>query len=235
VIGALAAALAASEIGAMHAARGLRAVRLVAALLAALLVIRWLVEAPQRGWVDLALLVVALAVLVAQLGVSWREGRFLSWGLAVAAALYVGGPLGLAVELRRGPDGFIWVLLVLVATWAYDSGAYLVGRRFGRHPFMAHISPRKTWEGVAAGTVATTGATAAFVPFLPLEWWQVVPFGLLWAVAAQTGDLIESMIKRDAGCKDSGTVIPGHGGMLDRIDSLLLVIPAVFAVAHFAS
>ena len=235
VIGALAAALAAFEIGSMYAARGLRTVPVVGAALAAGLVVRWAVEAPHRGWVDLALAVLALALLLGQLWLRWREGRFLCWGLAVASAVYVGGPLGLAVRLRGLPEGFIWVLLVLVVTWAYDTGAYLVGRAFGRHGFMTHISPGKTWEGVAGGSVAAVGATAAFVPFLPIEWWQVVPLGLAWAVAAQAGDLVESVIKRDTGHKDSGAVIPGHGGMLDRIDSLLFVVLAVFAFARFAT
>ena len=98
---------------------------------------------------------------------------------------------------------------------------------------MTHISPRKTWEGVAGGTAASIAVTAAFLPFLPIEGWQVVPLGLAWAAAAQTGDLVASMIKRDAGAKDSGRVIPGHGGMLDRVDGLLFVVPAVFAAAHF--
>ena len=71
------------------------------------------------------------------------------------------------------------------------------------------------------------------MPFLPIEGWQVVPLGLAWAAAAQTGDLVASMVKRDAGAKDSGHLIPGHGGMLDRVDGLLFVVPAVFAASHF--
>ena len=218
----------------MYAARGLRGSRTAGAVLASLLVVRWAVDPAHRGWIDLALAVVALAALIGQLWVPQREGRFLSWGLAVVAALYVGGPLGLGIALRGLSDGFRWVLLALVVTWSFDTGAYLVGRNFGCHGFMTRISPHKTWEGVFAGSVAAMGATAAFVPFLPLDWWQVVPFGLAWAAAAQAGDLVESMIKRDTGHKDSGAVVPGHGGMLDRVDSLLFVVPAVFAFARFA-
>ena len=93
----------------------------------------------------------------------------------------------------------------------------------------------KTWEGVASGLLAAIAVTAALTPFLPLSWWQVAPLGLAWAVAVQGGDLVESMLKRDTGHKNSGALIPGHGGMLDRIDSLLFVVPAVYAFVRLAA
>ncbi len=232
MVAALAAAIAAFEIGTMYAASGLRASRGAGAILATLLVVRWIVDEPHRGWVDLAIGVVAAAALLRQLWHPRRHGRFVSWGIGVLSAVYVGGLLGPILLLRQLPDGVLWVLLAFAITWAYDSGAYFVGRNLGRHGFMTHVSPRKTWEGVAGGAVGAVGATAAFVPFLPLEWWQVVPLGLAWAAAAQAGDLVESMLKRDTGHKNSGTAVPGHGGMLDRIDSLLFVVPAVFVLAR---
>lgn len=175
---------------------------------------------------------IVAGALIVQLGTG-GDRRFTGWAMTVVSGGYAGILLAFATLLRDYPDGFTWTLLALTVTWAYDSTAYGVGRAVGRHGFMTHISPRKTWEGVIGGTAASTAVTAAFLPVLPIEPWQVVPFGLAWAAAAQGGDLIASMIKRDAGVKDSGTVIPGHGGMLDRIDGLLFVLPAVFAVSHF--
>ena len=133
---------------------------------------------PEGGRVWLGALTTSLlaAGLIAQLGTVERH-RFADWALAAAAGGYVGALLGLAVVLRASPDGFAWTLLALVVTWAYDSLAFLTGRSIGRHGFMTHISPRKTWEGVAGGTAASIAVTAAFLPFLPIEGWQVVPIG----------------------------------------------------------
>ena len=208
---------------------------LATASLAALPVVRWMVSPDFRVWIDVAFGGLAAALLLAAM---WRPesgSRFSGWVLTLGAALYTGGLLGLAVPLRDRPDGFRWVLLALSVTWAYDSAAYLGGRLFGRHGFATRISPRKTWEGVASGLLAAIAVTAALTPFLPLSWWQVAPLGLAWAVAAQGGDLVESMLKRDTGHKNSGALIPGHGGMLDRIDSLLFVVPAVYAFVRLAA
>jgi phosphatidate cytidylyltransferase len=227
--------IAAFEIGRMYARNAVAISPLATASLAALPVVRWMVAPDVRVWIDVAFGGLAAALLLAAM---WRPEsgtRFSGWVLALGAALYTGGLLGLAVPLRDRPDGFGWVLLALGVTWAYDSAAYMGGRRFGRHGFATRISPRKTWEGVGAGLLATIAVTAAFTPFLPLAWWQVVPLGLAWAAAAQAGDLVESMLKRDTGQKNSGALIPGHGGMLDRIDSLLFVVPAVYAFVRLAA
>ncbi|MBM4436813.1 MAG: phosphatidate cytidylyltransferase [Actinobacteria bacterium] len=233
-LAALAAALGAYELGTLYAPTGLRISRVASALLAAGLVARWAFEAPAQVWVDLTLGLLAGVTLLRQLARPAAQGRFTGWAITLAAAIYAGGLLGFGVALRRLPHGFLWVLLALGVTWACDTCAYLVGRRFGRHGFMTHISPRKTAEGALAGLAGTIAAVALFVPFLPIAAWQVVPLGAGWAVAAQAGDLVESMVKRDLGVKDSSSFIPGHGGILDRIDSLLFVAPAVFAVARLA-
>ena len=206
--------------------------RALAPALAALVVALAAVPEGERVWLGALTAALLAAGLIAQLATT-DPHRFANWALAAAAGGYAGALLGLAAVLRAMPDGFAWTLLALVVTWAYDSLAFLTGRSIGRHGFMTHISPRKTWEGVAGGAAASIAATAAFMPFLPIEGWQVVPLGLAWAAAAQTGDLVASMVKRDAGAKDSGHLIPGHGGMLDRVDGLLFVVPAVFAAAHF--
>jgi phosphatidate cytidylyltransferase len=120
-----------------------------------------------------------------------------------------------------------WILLLLLAVWSYDTGAYLVGRRFGRERFLTHISPSKTYAGLIGGIIATTVVVGLLLIGLGQPIWHAVILGPIAALAAQAGDLAESMVKRAAGAKDSGTLIPGHGGMLDRVDSFLFAAPVV--------
>ncbi len=152
-----------------------------------------------------------------------------------AAATYVGLCLGFWVAIYRWhtPDpnhlGFRLVILALAGAVIGDTAAYFVGSAIGRHPFFHSISPRKSVEGAVAGAVASVLVGAIAGPWLigisvPLG----AGLGALMAVAAQGGDLVESAIKREAGVKDSGTLIPGHGGILDRADSLVLLAPVVY-------
>ena len=118
-----------------------------------------------------------------------------------------------------------WVLLLLLAVWSYDTGAYLVGKQFGRAKFLTHISPSKTYAGLVGGIVATTVVVALMLWGLGQTPLHAILLGPLVALVAQAGDLAESMLKRASGAKDSGTLIPGHGGMLDRVDSFLFAAP----------
>ncbi len=141
-----------------------------------------------------------------------------------------GAPLA-ALDPERG-----WILLLVFAVWAYDTGAYLIGKRFGRARFLTHLSPSKTYAGLVGGVVATTVIVSLMAWGLGQSPLHGLVLGPLIALAAQAGDLAESAIKRAAGAKDSGALIPGHGGMLDRIDSFLFAAPVatLYVVAVLA-
>ena len=139
----------------------------------------------------------------------------------VAPVVPAGSPLS-AIGAERG-----WILLLLLAVWSYDTGAFLVGKNLGRTKFLTHISPSKTLEGVAGGVIATTVVVALMLWGLGQDPRHALLLGPLTALAAQAGDLAESVIKRAADAKDSGTLIPGHGGMLDRVDSFVFAAPVV--------
>lgn len=132
--------------------------------------------------------------------------------------------------LLAQPNGHLRVIYYFVLVPCSDTGAYAVGSLFGKHKMVPHISPSKTWEGFAGGVVLTmiVGAVLAVV-LLDGRWWAGAIIGVLLSLAATTGDLIESMIKRDAGLKDMGRIIPGHGGAMDRLDSLLVAAPFAWA------
>ncbi len=155
------------------------------------------------------------------------------WGYTAAGTIYTGWTLSLFLRLRAGDDGLEWVLLAVLATFATDTGAFLVGRAIGRTRMAPRISPGKTWEGAVAGWVAGVGATVGLAVLLdlPITQAEAVALGVLVGVVAQVGDLVESMLKRAADVKDSGTLIPGHGGVLDRLDSVVFAIVVVY---HFS-
>jgi len=140
--------------------------------------------------------------------------------------------------LRRQPEGPWHLMVLFVATWAYDTGGYFAGRTWGRHKLAQSVSPKKTWEGCAGGVVLAVAALLVFRHFAPVVQgaYRIVDLlvlGLLLSFFGQAGDLIESMIKRSFAAKDSGSLLPGHGGMFDRIDSLLFNAPVLYFYIQF--
>ncbi|MCK5577803.1 MAG: phosphatidate cytidylyltransferase [Dehalococcoidales bacterium] len=159
-----------------------------------------------------------------------QEGAFLSWAWTLAGIFYVGWLLGHFVALRELEFGREWVLLALFITFASDSAAYFVGRAWGRHRLAPAISPKKTREGALGGVLAAIAAGPLLVLILdlPISYAGVIPLALAISILGQAGDLIESLFKRNMGVKESGNTLPGHGGFLDRMDSVVFAGVAVY-------
>ncbi|MYC97419.1 MAG: hypothetical protein F4X14_20900 [Caldilineaceae bacterium SB0661_bin_32] len=158
---------------------------------------------------------------------------FRNWALTVAGASYIGLMMGQALALRLLPNGLFWMLLGLGVTMVNDSAAYFVGVTIGRRRILPALSPKKSWEGTAGGWIAATlaGAAVAFWAPLDLAVWLGALIGLGGGILALFGDLAVSMLKRQIGVKDSGVFLPGHGGFLDRLDSIMFVLPFVYQMA----
>jgi phosphatidate cytidylyltransferase len=150
-------------------------------------------------------------------------------GISSSALLFVAFPLSYAVRLHGIPIlGRRFLLFALVLTWTADSTAYFLGRSIGKHPLAPHISPKKTWEGSIGGMLGSLLVAGFFSFWIRLPLPHLLVMAVLGNIAGQMGDLLESAYKRSAGVKDSGGLLPGHGGMLDRIDALILCIPVLW-------
>lgn len=167
---------------------------------------------------------------------TFRQVRASDTAVTVFGAVYVGFTLAHLVLIRQLDAGTELALATVASVWANDTFAYLVGTKFGRHKMAPHISPNKSWEGFIAGTVFTTAVWVA-VAFLAdtglsIPWLAFV--GVAASLAAVVGDLAESRLKREAALKDSGDMLPGHGGFLDRFDSMILVSIVTYYMLVFA-
>jgi phosphatidate cytidylyltransferase len=165
------------------------------------------------------------------------DGSLVDWAVTMAVPFYIGWPLSLFMRLRGNPGGlsagFWWVLVVLLGVWAFDSAAFFTGRFLGRHKLATLVSPSKTWEGVIGGIIGGVVATLITTRFLNIPFYHAIILGLLISVSGQVGDLAESLIKRQTHVKDSSHLIPGHGGVLDRIDSQLFAVVVVYLYASW--
>jgi phosphatidate cytidylyltransferase len=161
-----------------------------------------------------------------------REGAFTDWAWTLGGILYVGFLLSYYVSLRGLDDGRNWVFLAIAVTAASDTAAYFIGRALGKHKLAPAISPGKSWEGTIAGFLGAIAVALLFTlssPFqLPIGWGQAMILGVLISLFGQLGDLAESRLKRSTGVKDSGTLLAGHGGLLDRMDSIVFAGVVVY-------
>jgi len=220
----LATAYAALEIRGMLRSAGYTPLDwLLIGLAAALPLVKWVNE-------DTTLLVSCTVLAsLAWLLIRPTSARALAdWALSLALALYLGGfmlfYLPLRTEFVSAWPGF-WVMTLLVLSWVCDSSAFFVGRAIGHTPLAPNISPKKSREGALAGVIAPTIVGLLVATPLHVNPLVMAGYGLAIALATIVGDLVESLIKRQTGVKDSGVLIPGHGGLLDRMDSLLVCAP----------
>jgi phosphatidate cytidylyltransferase len=193
-----------------------------------LLLTRYLTGFSSAPWV-ITLIVLAAMTFHLYMYERGQDQAATDFAVTLAGIFYLGWLGSYFVSLRELPGGLYWILLVLPATWIADTGAYLVGSRIGRHKMTPRLSPKKSWEGYWGGVVAAVIGTAllawamqlAFGPETGITPLRGAIMGLVMGMVPTLGDLGESMIKRQVGMKDSGTLLPGHGGAFDRIDSWL--------------
>lgn len=187
------------------------------------------VRASRMDWTEWLFTVLILVAMTYHLYAyeCGRDEAALDFVITLGGLTYLGWVGGYMLELRALPMGGWWVMMVFPVVWLADSGAYMIGARYGRHKMLKRLSPKKSWEGFFAGAFIGTlyGGFFAFAysRFGPLHIsiWQGVLLGLVLSTVTTLGDLGESLVKRFTGAKDSGTFLPGHGGAFDRIDSLI--------------
>ena len=156
--------------------------------------------------------------------------RTVSLGESAMGPVYVGLPISMMVLIDKEPHGRIWIFFLLAVIFATDAGAFYFGRSLGSHKLYEAISPNKTWEGAVGGLICSLITAGIFSSLYPIHrsGSGIIILAFLLSVVSQIGDLAESMLKRCHGAKDSGKILPGHGGMLDRVDGLLFAIPVLY-------
>jgi phosphatidate cytidylyltransferase len=196
-----------------------------------------LVLSPHYRSPDVLPIVITATVLISLICLLCRpskEGAFRNWAWTIVGALYVGWMLSYWLNLRGLEDGRNWVYLAMLTTFANDTGAFFIGRARGKHRLAPAISAAKTWEGAIGGLICAILAAIIIAMLLNLispftfKYWQITLLGFLVSLFAQLGDLVESLLKRNMGVKESGDLLPGHGGILDRFDSLIFVGAVVY-------
>lgn len=189
------------------------------------LIVLFLLDAffPDLRLVKPGLTFIVVSALIWQLFQTATSAPTVDWALSLSGGLYIGLGAANLLALRLLDDGLAWAWLALLCTWGADTFAYLIGRAWGRRKFWPRHSPGKTWEGVAGGVLGSLVGAFIVVAFSGLSWIDALVVGLLVSLVAPLGDLVISMMKRHVGVKDTSHFLPGHGGMLDRIDALLAV------------
>ena len=192
--------------------------------------------------IPLLLVTAVILPLIILLFRKGKENAFADWAWTVAGILYIGWLLSYLVALRNIDQGQTidygrgWVFIAIFCTFASDTSAYLAGRAFGKHQLAPYISPKKTWEGTIAGLAGSIiiGVVIIYIFHLPVNFWEAIILGILVSAMGQLGDLVKSLFKRNMEVKDSGNVLPGHGGFLDRMDSIAFAGVTVYYFVQFA-
>jgi len=228
----VAAAIGQHELYTMVRSRGIKPLAFIGIALGALIILNaYRPLPPYHGgpyfWITLCVLAALTARLFARRPV---EGAFEDIAVTLFGVLYVALLFSFQVAIQSGSFGKKWLVFLYLVIWASDTGAYYVGTAFGKHRLYEKISPKKSIEGLVGGTLASLlVAVLCKVWLVPaLGWFEAGVLGAVLALAGTLGDLAESLLKRSAGVKDSGTVIPGHGGILDRMDSMLFAAPLLY-------
>ena len=193
---------------------------------------------------DVLLTVITATMLISLICLLFRPSRekaFHDWAWMIVGALYVGWMLSYWLSLSSLANGHYWVYVAMLTTFANDTGAYFIGRARGKHKLAPTVSPSKTWEGSIGGLLCSIAAAVVIaailnrlsqqfeqIPPFTFRYWQIILLGFLISLFAQLGDLVESLLKRNMGVKESGVLLPGHGGILDRFDSLIFVGAVVY-------
>lgn len=185
----------------------------------------------------LPLLMVIIMLIVLECVLMYPKFSLEDIAINFLGAFYIGFLFSFALLMKTIQQPFYVMLLVLLVTWGSDIGGYLFGRLWGKNKMAPLLSPNKTWAGAAGGLVLASAVAVAFACFFPLDGLtvgQILVMAVLGSAAAQLGDLFESGMKRYFGVKDSGNIIPGHGGVLDRFDSFMLVLPVIYYFIYFS-
>ncbi|MBU9720353.1 MULTISPECIES: phosphatidate cytidylyltransferase [Bacillaceae] len=200
-------------------------------------ILMWLLLIPEKmtslEWLHvhkLELFLLLIVVLLALTVVTKNSFTFDDVGFIVLASVYTGLGFHYFIYTRFLDDGLFLLFFILILVWSTDSGAYFAGRSFGKHKLWPEISPKKTIEGAIGGILVAFLIGITYVLFVPIfdSWFITVLFIFVVSVTGQLGDLVESALKRHYSVKDSGQVLPGHGGILDRFDSLIFVMPILY-------
>ncbi|MDA8098206.1 MAG: phosphatidate cytidylyltransferase [Nitrospiraceae bacterium] len=226
------AAVGQAELYTMARTRGARPLIVTGTFFGALVVFNFYRPLiPSAGGAVFLVSCAIIAVLTARLFARRHvEGAFEDVSFTLLGIVYVALLFGYQVAIHAGPPGKQWLLFLYLVIWASDTGAYYAGTSFGRHRLYEKISPKKSIEGLVGGTVASAGVAALCAKWLVdgAGTAEAVLLGVVLALVGTVGDLAESMLKRSVGVKDSGSIMPGHGGLLDRMDSMMFAAPVLY-------
>jgi phosphatidate cytidylyltransferase len=178
-------------------------------------------------------LIITIAIIISLIWLLFRSlktNAFNNWAWTMAGILFIGWTLSYWIEIRDLEFGRYWVFWIFTVIVVNDVCALFIGKALGKHPLALSVSPKKTWEGAIGGLVTGIIVSVIFGSFSPvvISWWQMIILGLVICLLAQLGDLVESLLKRNTDVKDSGKLLPGHGGSLDRLDSFFFTGPVLF-------